>query len=252
MVVRKASCGLNCPGLPRIQPTMQCIACQCFYHAKCQGVSSHVKVFKCRACVASSAQTSSLISPLGNVVKVKLPMVPVNGKRPIVELVMMQGGKYQPIKFSNNMQVTEVISKRVFDQANNMRKTIYQRAKQVPNVGNRPIYLAVNPSNPATGNALKQASSSASPSQKAQPSVNNSPNTSPKLNSDQVSILVRQQNGGPQAKPVLLNVPRKVALKVKTGTTLSFSASNDQKYVVIDNKIHPPVKTTLQSATQPR
>ena len=64
-----------------------------------------LKVFKCRACVASSAQTSSLISPVSNVVRVKLPMVPVNGKRPIVELVMMQGGKYQPIKFSNNMQV---------------------------------------------------------------------------------------------------------------------------------------------------
>jgi hypothetical protein len=28
---------------------------------------------------------------------------------------------------------------------------------------------------------------------------------------------------------------------VKNGTTLSFSASNDQKYVVISNKIHPPV-----------
>ena len=69
-----------------------------------------LKVFKCRACVASSAQTSSLISPVSNVVRVKLPMVPVNGKRPIVELVMMQGGKYQPIKFSNNMQVREAIS----------------------------------------------------------------------------------------------------------------------------------------------
>ena len=69
-----------------------------------------LKVFKCRACVASSAQTSSLISPVSNVVRVKLPMVPVNGKRPIVELVMMQGGKYQPIKFSNNMQVRLVYS----------------------------------------------------------------------------------------------------------------------------------------------
>jgi len=44
-------------------------------------------------------------------------------------------------------------------------------------------------------------------------------------------------------KPVLLNVPRKVALKVKVGTTLSFSASNDHKYVVMDSKIHPPVGT---------
>jgi len=40
---------------------------------------------------------------------------------------------------------------------------------------------------------------------------------------------------------VLLNVPRSVAAKVKQGTTLSFSASNDQKYTVIDNKMHPPV-----------
>ena len=36
-------------------------------------------------------------------------------------------------------------------------------------------------------------------------------------------------------------MPRKVALKVKVGTTLSFSASNDQKYIVMDSKIHPPV-----------
>ena len=41
----------------------------------------------------------------------------------------------------------------------------------------------------------------------------------------QVSILVRPHKGG---KPVLLNVPRKIALKVKNGTTLSFSASSDQ------------------------
>ena len=71
-------------------------------------------MFKCRACVAASAQTSSLISPLSNVVRVKLPMVPVNGKRPIVELVMMQGGKYQPIKFSNNMQVSVLKNNNVF------------------------------------------------------------------------------------------------------------------------------------------
>ena len=56
--------------------------------------------------------------------------------------------------------------------------------------------------------------------------------------SEQVSILVRPSGGG---NPVLLNVPRNVALKVKTGTTLSFSASTDQKYTVIDNKLHPPV-----------
>ena len=32
-------------------------------------------------------------------------MQSVNGKRPVVELVIEQGGRYQPIKFSNNMQV---------------------------------------------------------------------------------------------------------------------------------------------------
>ena len=130
-----------------------------------------------------------------------------------------------------------------------MRKTIYQRAKQVPHVGNRPIYLAVNPSNPATGNALKQQGRhTSSPIHKSQSSSNsNSSSASANPNSDQVAILVKQQNGGPHAKPVLLNVPRKVAVKVKTGTTLSFSASNDQKYVVIDNKIHPPVKMSGQS-----
>ena len=48
--------------------------------------------------------------------KVKLPMAPVNGKRPNVELVMLQNGKYRPIKFSNNMTVTEVIPKRIFHQ----------------------------------------------------------------------------------------------------------------------------------------
>ena len=145
-----------------------------------------------------------------------------------------------------------MISKRVFDQANNMKKTIYQRAKQVPNVGNRPIYLAVNPSNPATGNALKQQHKSESSSHKNPISNNMNPLTSTNPNSDQVSILVKQQHSGPHSKPVLLNVPRKVALKVKTGTTLSFSASNDQKYVVIDNKIHPPVKMSGQSVSQPR
>ena len=61
------------------------------------------------------------------------------------------------------------------------------------------------------------------------------------LSPDQVSILVRQASNV-NAKPVLLNVPRKVAIKVKKGTTLSFSASNDQKYVVVDNKIHPPLR----------
>ena len=54
-----------------------------------------------------------------------------SGKRPVVELVMLTNGKYQPIKFTNNRQVTEQIPKRLFDQANTMRKTLYQRSVQV-------------------------------------------------------------------------------------------------------------------------
>jgi hypothetical protein len=38
-------------------------------------------------------------------VKVRLPMLTTNGKRPVVELVMLTNGKYQPIKFTNNRQV---------------------------------------------------------------------------------------------------------------------------------------------------
>ena len=64
-------------------------------------------------------------------VKVRLPMPSTNGKRPVVELVMLTNGKYQPIKFTNNRQVTESIPKRLFDQANLMRKTLYQRSVQV-------------------------------------------------------------------------------------------------------------------------
>ena len=58
-------------------------------------------------------------------------MPSTNGKRPVVELVMLTNGKYQPIKFTNNRQVTESIPKRLFDQANLMRKTLYQRSVQV-------------------------------------------------------------------------------------------------------------------------
>ena len=62
-------------------------------------------------------------------------MPSTNGKRPVVELVMLTNGKYQPIKFTNNRQVTESIPKRLFDQANLMKKTLYQRSVQVCVVG---------------------------------------------------------------------------------------------------------------------
>jgi len=161
-------------------------------------------------------------SPVQGFVKVRLPMPSTNGKRPVVELVMLTNGKYQPIKFTNNRQVTESIPKRLFDQANLMRKTLYQRSVQVPKIGTKQVFLAINP----TPGGVRPYSS---PQQQQRPV---------QQTSDQVSILVRPAGGG---NAVLLNVPRSVALKVKVGTTLSFSASNDQKYTVIDNKMHPPV-----------
>jgi len=161
-------------------------------------------------------------SPVQGFVKVRLPMPSTNGKRPVVELVMLTNGKYQPIKFTNNRQVTESIPKRLFDQANLMRKTLYQRSVQVPKIGTKQVFLAINP----TPGGVRPYSSPQQPQRPVQQT------------SDQVSILVRPAGGG---NAVLLNVPRSVALKVKVGTTLSFSASNDQKYTVIDNKMHPPV-----------
>ena len=84
-------------------------------------------------------------SPLQGYVKVRLPMPSTNGKRPVVELVMLTNGKYQPIKFTNNRQVTESIPKRLFDQANLMKKTLYQRSMQVPKIGSKQVFLAINP-----------------------------------------------------------------------------------------------------------
>jgi len=183
-------------------------------------------------------------------VKVRLPMQSSNGKRPVVELVMLTEGKYQPIKFTNNRQVTEAIPKRLFDQANMLRKTLYQRSVQVPKIGNKQVFLAINP----TPGGVKPYSSV--PSVASKPSVPQVANSKPLT--DQVSILVRPSAGG---NAVLLNVPRNVALKVKIGTTLSFSASTDQKYTVIDNKLHPPVgkhkppanatRTVIPSAKMP-
>jgi len=182
--------------------------------------------------------------PSGSV-KIRLPMAVVNGKRPVVELVMLQSGKYRPIKFSNNMTITEVIPKRIFTQATSLRKTIYQRARQIPHVGNKPIYLAINP---GAGSAIlgSSASSSSKSSATSSSSKPSSSSSSSAANSEQVSILVRLARTN--SKPVLLNVPRKVAMKVKKGTTLSFSASNDQKYIVVDNTIHPPLKSGTAAA----
>jgi len=107
---------------------------------------------------------------------------------------------------------------------------LYQRSVQVPKIGNKQVFLAINP----TPGGVKPYSSVSTAASK--PTVPQVPNSKPLT--DQVSILVRPSAGG---NAVLLNVPRNVALKVKIGTTLSFSASTDQKYTVIDNKLHPPV-----------
>jgi len=172
-------------------------------------------------------------SPVTGFVKVRLPMPSTNGKRPVVELVMLTNGKYQPIKFTNNRQVTESIPKRLFDQANLMKKTLYQRSVQVPKIGTKQVFLAINP----TPGGIRPYSS---PQHQSPKPVQQT--------SDQVSILVRPAGGG---NAVLLNVPRTVALKVKVGTTLSFSASNDQKYTVIDNKMHPPVGRNKPAPSTP-
>ncbi len=197
-------------------------------------------------------------------VRVRLPMKSVNGKRPVVELVMEQNGRYQPIKFSNNMQITESIPRIMFDQANALRRTFYLRATKVSRVGGRRIFLAINPSSttskdsnsPSNGGLLQAPpqvrQGRLQPQQPLQqqhlgkkPQLQQPHQTSalsrrpiPQEPSDQVAILVKPQKG---TKHVLLNVPRKVAVKVKPGTTLSFSASSDQKYIVVDSKIHPPV-----------
>ena len=96
---------------------------------------------------------------------------------------------------------------------------------KVPRIGSKKVFVAVKPNSAQPGAGEKSRSS------------------------DLVSILARPSGG---AKVVLLNVPRSVALKVKTGTTLSFSASSEQKYTVVDNKIHSalPVQSP-QDQTSP-
>ena len=163
--------------------------------------------------------------------------------------------------------MTEAIPKRLFDQANLLRKTLYQRSVQVPKIGTKQVFLAINP----TPGGVKPYSSTSSSSgagavagggaaskqvryiyeihclvSRPHPLVLQAPASKPVT--DQVSILVKPSAGG---NAVLLNVPRNVALKVKVGTTLSFSASTDQKYTVIDNKLHPPVGKHKPPASAP-
>ena len=179
--------------------------------------------------------------PHGSSVKLRLPMMPKNGKRPIVELVLRTPeGRYQPIKFRNNSQITETIPRSLFNKANAARKTLYVKSQQLPRLNGKPVFLAINPGAPHQP----------LPAMARPPQTQNRPPPPP--TGDQVSILVRPQKSAPSTKPVLLNVPRKVALKVKVGTTLSFSASNDQKYIVMDSKIHPPVGSKGAARNQNR
>jgi len=186
--------------------------------------------------IATTTATSPVKAVANNIVKLRLPMTAINGKRPVVELVMLTEGKYQPIKFTNNRQVTESIPKRLFEQANFLKKTLYQRSVQVPKIGTKQVFLAINPSPVQApgqqvqgGGVVKPPNTPPGGQTAATPTANLTA---------QVSILVRPAKGG---AAVLLNVPRSVAGRVKVGTTLSFSASADQKYTVLDNKMHPPV-----------
>ena len=137
----------------------------------------------------------------------------------------------------------------------------------MPKIGTKQVFLAINP----TPGGVKPYSSTSSSSGAGavsgggaaskqvryiyeihclvscpHPLVLQAPASKPVT--DQVSILVKPSAGG---NAVLLNVPRNVALKVKVGTTLSFSASTDQKYTVIDNKLHPPVGKHKPPASAP-
>merc|ERR1719481_1503616 len=142
-----------------------------------------------------------------------------------------------------------------------MKKTLYQRSMQVPKIGTKQVFLAINPTpggvRPYNSSPLQQQGrpGTAPPGVPlpslakvgGQPMGQALPRPVPQT-SDQVSILVRPASGG---NAVLLNVPRSVAAKVKQGTTLSFSASNDQKYTVIDNKMHPPVGRQKSASPKP-
>jgi len=195
-----------------------------------------------------SNQKRSTANLAQGVVKVKLPILSTNGKRPSVELVMLTNAKYQPIKFTNNRQVTESIPKRLFDQANALRKTLYQRSVQVPKIGSKPVFVAVNPSQHGYKPfvSASNASNSGTGRSVTQPKP---PTVTKPTTSEQVSILVRPAQGG---NNVLLNVPKNVALKVKKGTTLSFSASSDQKYIVVDAKMHPAVGKKAEPIPPPQ
>ena len=115
-----------------------------------------------------------------------------NGKRPIVELVLRTPeGRYQPIKFRNNSQITETIPRSLFHKANTAKKILYVKSTQLPKLNGKPVFLAINPMNAFGGGGGGGNSSSSIPSHKPKAPL---PRPQSQQNqSDQVSILVRPQ-----------------------------------------------------------
>ena len=114
-----------------------------------------------------------------------------NGKRPIVELVLRTPeGRYQPIKFRNNSQITETIPRSLFHKANTAKKILYVKSTQLPKLNGKPVFLAINPMNPIGGSGGQGGHHVPSHQQRPQAPL---PRPQPQANSDQVSILVKPQ-----------------------------------------------------------
>ena len=92
-------------------------------------------------------------------------------------------GRYQPIKFRNNSQITETIPRSLFHKANSAKKILYVKSTQLPKLNGKPVFLAINPMNPIGGGARSASS------QRSQPQARGG---QPQM-SDQVSILVKAQ-----------------------------------------------------------
>ena len=45
---RRPPCSPHCPGMAGRLPDLQCSACQCWFHGRCQGVPPGVTKFRCR------------------------------------------------------------------------------------------------------------------------------------------------------------------------------------------------------------
>jgi hypothetical protein len=93
---RLGPCTPKCQGSYGILPNLQCAICKAMFHARCQGlISPNLRVFRCRRCLSRSSMHGTQPQPMqtfqgqqGSSVQLKLPMVPKNGKRPVVELVL--------------------------------------------------------------------------------------------------------------------------------------------------------------------